>query len=110
MGAPGRRNTPGGQHDTRLPAWLLMIGLGAIGLGAATPAASQERSAYSYAWCAMYNNSAGPGGARSCYYDTYQQCMRTLSGIGGLCVESPYYHPASRAAPRTAKARHRRGS
>jgi hypothetical protein len=27
----------------------------------------------------------------SCYYRTYEQCRQTMSGIGGTCVQSPYY-------------------
>jgi len=56
--------------------------------------ASNAQSAYSYPWCAIYGggNSGGGGGVTSCYFTNWQQCMTTLSGIGGLCVESPYYH------------------
>jgi Protein of unknown function (DUF3551) len=106
MGTRRERYTQG-ERNVRLPVSLLLAGLGAIGLGLPTPAASQGRSPYSYPWCAMYNSGAGPGGARSCYYDSYEQCMTTLFGIGGLCVQSPYYHPPSGLAPRTAKTRRR---
>ena len=109
MDKPGIRSALGEQNG-RWPMPLLLAGLGAILLGSLTPAASQVRSPYSYPWCAMYNNSAGPGGARSCYYDSYQQCMRTLSGIGGLCVESPYFHGPSGPAPRAMPTRRRHGS
>jgi hypothetical protein len=34
-------------------------------------------------------------GATSCYFTSYQQCMTTLSGIGGYCYESPYYHSSA---------------
>ena len=30
----------------------------------------------------------------SCYFTSREQCMATLSGIGGYCFESPYYHSA----------------
>ncbi len=55
--------------------------------------AGKAQSPYSYPWCAVYYDGTGlGGGARSCYYTSWQQCMATLSGIGGYCVESPYYH------------------
>ena len=54
--------------------------------------AAHAQSAYDYPWCAVYaGGSRGPGGAMSCYYRTYEQCRQTMSGIGGTCVQSPYY-------------------
>src|SRR5260370_32877361 len=35
----------------------------------------------------------------SCYYTSWEQCKATMSGIGGLCVESPYYHPQPTQLP-----------
>jgi Protein of unknown function (DUF3551) len=52
--------------------------------------AASAQSPTSYPWCVRKKD----GGASSCYYASYQQCMTTLSGIGGLCYQSPYYHPA----------------
>jgi hypothetical protein len=54
--------------------------------------AASAQSPTSYPWCAQYptNQSA----AMSCYFTSYQQCMTTISGIGGYCFESPYYHSA----------------
>jgi hypothetical protein len=61
----------------------------------ADPASAQ--SAYSYPWCGK--SRLEEGGATSCYFASYQQCMTTLSGIGGYCYRSPYYHPTR--VPRT---------
>ena len=67
----------------------------------AAPAAGFAQSAYDYPWCAVYTNGNGPGGAQSCYYASWAQCMQTMSGIGGICVQSPYYHgPAPRGERR----------
>jgi hypothetical protein len=60
---------------------------------------SFAQSAYDYPWCAIYGSRAG-GGAQSCYYKTYSQCMATMSGIGGTCVRSPYYHGPQRGPSR----------
>ena len=61
---------------------------------ASEPASAQ--SPYSYPWCARYY---GRIYASSCYYASYQQCMTTISGIGGYCAPSPY-HQASVLASR----------
>jgi len=60
-----------------------------VSLGPVTVAHAQ--SAYDYPWCAVYAGRFGPGGSMSCYYRTWAQCMATMSGIGGSCVQSPYY-------------------
>jgi len=55
--------------------------------------AGNAQSPYSYPWCAVMGGSDNAGGGgMSCYYTSWQQCMTTLSGIGGNCVASPYYH------------------
>jgi len=57
-------------------------------LAAATTVHAQ--SAYDYPWCAIYGARDGSG-ATSCYFATREQCLATLSGIGGTCIRSPYY-------------------
>ena len=72
---------------------------------------SHAQSAYSYPWCAIYFGGDGSlGGAMSCYYTSWEQCRTTMSGIGGNCVESPYYHAQSTLLPHRSvvKPRHRR--
>jgi Protein of unknown function (DUF3551) len=75
------------------PLSLLLLAAAVLG---ETPLASAQ-SPYSYPWCAraykMDSNST------SCYYISYQQCMTTLSGIGGYCFQSPYYHAAPAHGP-----------
>ena len=66
----------------------------------ASAAAGHAQSAYDYPWCAVYPGRFGAG-AMSCYYRTWDQCMATMSGIGGSCVQSPYYgHGPGQRAPR----------
>jgi hypothetical protein len=70
----------------------------------ADPASAQ--SAYSYPWCARVGSRNGP---TSCYYASYQQCLTTLSGVGGYCFKSPYYqgpHPARDQAVKARRPRH----
>jgi hypothetical protein len=37
------------------------------------------------AWCAVYDVST-----RNCGFHTYQQCLQTISGVGGYCVRNTY--------------------
>jgi hypothetical protein len=54
-------------------------------LAAATvPAAAQSPT--SYPWCLR----GAKGGGMSCYFNSYQECRATLSGLGGWCMRSPY--------------------
>jgi hypothetical protein len=52
---------------------------------ATTPVAAQGFG--QYPWCSQY----GTAGAESCSYNTYTQCMDTISGIGGYCYQNPAY-------------------
>jgi hypothetical protein len=56
-----------------------------------TPAAA----APSYPWCSR-NATTGS----DCSFNTFQQCLDYLSGVGGSCVDNPGYPgPAASAAP-----------
>jgi Protein of unknown function (DUF3551) len=50
-----------------------------------TPAHAQN-----YPWCAFYT---GPISATNCGFSTYQQCLATISGIGGYCQPNTMYVP-----------------
>jgi hypothetical protein len=81
----------------RLPI-LIVLSIAATLL---SEAAASAQSAGSYPWCAIYYR-IDAGGTPSCYFDTRQQCMETISGLGGLCVENQYYHGAAAPVPRRA--------
>ena len=68
---------------------------------------SNAQSAYSYPWCSI--SGGKDAGSLTCYYTSREQCM-TTQGIGGNCIESPYYHAQSTQSPRHSlvKPRHRR--
>jgi hypothetical protein len=53
-----------------------------VGGLSATPASA----AISYPWCTRYANTAG-----ECSFNTFEQCLETLSGIGGVCTSNPGY-------------------
>ena len=40
-------------------------------------------------WCAQYTGSRG--GATNCGFHTYAQCLATVRGAGGYCVQNPWY-------------------
>jgi len=62
-----------------------------------------------YRWCAQY----GPEGGRNCGFITLQQCLDTVSGVGGGCELNRFYTgPETQPAPskprlRKQKPRHR---
>ena len=54
--------------------------------------------AQSYPWGADY----GPAfGATNCGFATFQQCLATVSGIGGSCEPNTMYRPAPESHPST---------
>ena len=55
-------------------------------LGIAAPAEAQN-----YLWCAQYG--ASPSAPTNCGFVTFQQCLDTISGIGGFCVRNNLYQP-----------------
>jgi hypothetical protein len=80
---------------------LSLVVLAAALLGEIQAASAQSPT--SYPWCARYNFR--DSSATSCYFTSKEQCMTTLSGLGGWCYQSPYYH---RSAPPSAPAPLRR--
>ncbi|MGA7388700.1 MAG: DUF3551 domain-containing protein [Pseudolabrys sp.] len=52
-------------------------------------------------WCAVY---AAPGGGTNCGFFTWQQCMTTISGIGGFCEPNQFYNPGPASRTRKRKA------
>jgi hypothetical protein len=76
---------------------LSLVLLSAALMGPTELASAQ--SPYSYPWCSR--QVGRDTDTTSCYFTSYQQCMTTISGIGGWCYQSPYYHaPSARAAKR----------
>jgi hypothetical protein len=42
-----------------------------------------------YPWCARYDWTT-----RNCGFVSFQQCLATISGIGGRCEPNPFYKAA----------------
>lgn len=59
---------------------ILAMSAAAFSLAAqATPAQARE-----YPWCARYDVWT-----MNCGFVTFQQCLATISGVGGLCTPNP---------------------
>jgi hypothetical protein len=105
----GKKKTTTGR-DTMMRMSIIVLLIIAAALLGKTQVSSAQ-SAYSYPWCAVYfGGNDGLGGAMSCYYTSWEQCRTTMLGIGGNCVESPYYHAQSTPLPNRSlvKPRHHR--
>jgi hypothetical protein len=68
----------------------LALLLGALGAPCLL-APSAARANIIYPWCAIYGKDMG--GASNCGFSTWQQCMATVSGIGGSCEPNQFYRP-----------------
>ena len=65
---------------------LAIPGAVALLLAAAAPAQARE-----YPWCARYDWTTS-----NCGFVSLQQCLATISGIGGRCEPNPRYVPERR--------------
>jgi hypothetical protein len=73
------------EHNRRVSMRLPALIAAGVTFAAAVPSIAH---ADPYRWCAEYNTGDW---ARNCGFVTYQQCMATVSGIGGFCTRNPYY-------------------
>ena len=61
-----------------------------LGILVATAALGTGAQAQNYPWCAIYGGGSA-GGGRNCGFNTFAQCMATISGIGGTCQQNTTY-------------------
>ena len=57
----------------------------------AYPSSSEAAPYDPYPWCAAYGGSWS--GVSNCGFMTLQQCMATVSGMGGSCEPNQFYNP-----------------
>jgi hypothetical protein len=69
-------------------------------------ATTTPASAQNYPWCAHYGT---PYSDTSCGFVGYEQCMASVSGIGGFCEKNDTYKPPVTAQPQ-ARRRHAKNS
>ena len=67
----------------------------AFGLDAANPAGAQARQ--QAPWCAFQGSISG---AFDCSYYSFEQCMATARGLGGICARNPRVVAEPVAPPR----------
>jgi hypothetical protein len=104
-----RRDVTGivGTEDATMPLPKLAAPvLAVVAMFAAMPTPGRAQSAYSYPWCAVYPRVIG---GYACYYKNYELCMKTMWGIGGYCMRSPFYRgPEAESPPIGRRQRHGR--
>ena len=66
----------------------VLIICGAVALALIAEAGTQSQ-AREYPWCAFYGGIGST--TYNCGFDSYQQCLATISGIGGRCQQNPRY-------------------
>jgi hypothetical protein len=75
-----------------MKAMLPTLALAAVAIGAAMVGAAAPAQAQNYPWCAYYAMGED-GGGTNCGFVSYEQCMATLSGMGGFCIQNNQYRP-----------------
>ena len=75
---------------------LLLSAIFAVTAGIGTSAQAQN-----YPWCAIYDIGDA---AYNCGFVSREQCMATVSGIGGFCnINTQYVPPAVHPVPKVRK-------
>jgi hypothetical protein len=85
----------------------MRVWLATIGICAAMAAFGTCAEAQNYPWCANYGASMGEGGT-NCGFTTREQCLATVSGIGGSCDRNTQYVPPSGSSEPSHRRRHQR--
>jgi hypothetical protein len=74
---------------------LIPLAAAAVLAGFAASVTPAAAAAPVYPWC---SRNAATGG--DCSFETFQQCLDYLNGVGGGCTDNPSYTgPAASAAP-----------
>jgi hypothetical protein len=85
----------------------MKIPLFVLSLLLATIALAPTAHAQNYPWCARYGT---PYDDTSCGFTSFEQCMASVSGIGGFCERNDTYRPPLAAAPQHHHARKQHAS
>jgi hypothetical protein len=73
-----------------------IIALGALITAASLQMATPARAEIDYPFCRSAGGDVGYGNMR-CDYSTFEQCQATSSGLGGSCLQNPFYHANANA-------------
>jgi hypothetical protein len=88
------------QQEVSMRSLLLTLSIVVAGLATV----GRSANAQNYPWCAYYGGGDMGGGGSNCGFTTFEQCMTTLSGMGGFCDRNTQYVPP--AGPRPAPGPH----
>jgi hypothetical protein len=72
-------------NDLEEPLMRHLLFAGALAMAALAQAGSTAQ-AREYPWCARYGWTT-----YNCGFDTYNQCLATISGVGGYCERNPRF-------------------
>jgi hypothetical protein len=72
-----------------------IFGVLAVALMAATLTPEPGEAAPYWPWCSRYSTRSN---IESCAFISWEQCMQTVSGIGGWCYHNYYPEPVTRSA------------
>ena len=64
----------------------------ALGILTATTMLGTIAEAQNYPWCAQYSGGVD-GGGMNCGFISFDQCMATVRGMGGFCMQNNTYVP-----------------
>jgi hypothetical protein len=81
-----RRAIPHQQNGSNMRILIATLAILTIGSVADTAQADP------YKWCAVYSGGDTGGGGSSCYFWTIEQCMASVSGVGGFCAVNTFYN------------------
>jgi hypothetical protein len=62
----------------------------AVGILLAALAIDARRNVHAAGWCAYYDEWT-----YNCGFTSFQQCLATISGVGGICRRDPHARPGS---------------
>ncbi len=75
-----------------------VLALFALAAGVAAFDAAPAKAQIYYPWCANYGGDMG--GSANCGFTTREQCLASISGIGGSCDPNLFYTaPAAKKRP-----------
>jgi hypothetical protein len=66
---------------------LFVLGILTIAICTSAPAEAQN-----YPWCAHYSGGRA-GGGMNCGFVSFEQCLATVRGMGGFCIQNNTYVP-----------------
>jgi hypothetical protein len=74
----------------------------AVATWTASIAVGHAQSPYNYSWCGV---SPSRFGGRSCYFNSYEQCIARMRPLGGFCTQNPGYQGPAAGTTQTRRRR-----